>query len=70
MGIKDKITDMVKDHAEEIGQKSTDQILSAFKKTFEDMSQMISDTQDNQIELNNKITQIQKDIQEIKLKLK
>lgn len=59
------LADQIKAQAE----KSSVEVFSQFKKTFEEMSTMISDTQDNQIELAGKIEKIQKDIDAIKLLL-
>lgn len=65
MGITDKIKEKIEAQAEVIGAQATEKMFMQFRNTFNDMSQMISDTQDNQIEMNTKIEKIGKDINAI-----
>jgi septation ring formation regulator EzrA len=59
------LADQIKAQAE----KSSMEVFSQFRKTFNEMSTMISDTQDNQIEMSGKIGKLEKDLDAIKLLL-
>jgi Txe/YoeB family toxin of Txe-Axe toxin-antitoxin module len=50
-------------------EKSSMEVFSQFRKIFNEMSTMISNTQDNQIEMYGKIEKLQKDLDAIKLLL-
>jgi CHASE3 domain sensor protein len=67
MGFTDKIKEKIEAQAEVIGSQATEKMFMQFRNTFNDMSKMISDTQDNQIEMNEKIELINKKLYDLHL---